>query len=140
MDGSIKPTKTQTREKNSKRVLVVDDNPMTQKIAGELLRSVGFDVDSAINGARAVQLMGARAYDVVLLDYQMPVMDGADVLRWLNAQLSMPRPHIVVQTSDEREATRALFARLGADFFMLKPVPLSDLLLAVMQGQTQLQP
>ena len=65
------------------RILAVDDNPMNVQVAQAMLQRLSLAVDTADSGARALQLLADHPYDVVLMDEQMPEMDGLEVTRLL---------------------------------------------------------
>jgi PAS domain S-box-containing protein len=108
---------------SERRILVVDDNRVNQKVAGAMLRRHGYRFDSAGNGQEALIALSKQAYDVVLMDCQMPVMDGfaatAEIRRRESAGRHIP---IIALTAgamaDERE--RCLLA--GMDDFLAKPI------------------
>jgi CheY-like chemotaxis protein len=78
---SIAPTRSRPSALAGKRVLLVEDNDINREFARELLHSEGIDVDEAANGEEAVDKVRAHAYDAVLMDIQMPVMDGLEATR-----------------------------------------------------------
>jgi signal transduction histidine kinase/CheY-like chemotaxis protein/HPt (histidine-containing phosphotransfer) domain-containing protein len=78
---SIAPTRNRPSALAGARVLLVEDNDINREFARELLHSEGIDVDEAENGAEAVDKVREQAYDAVLMDIQMPVMDGLEATR-----------------------------------------------------------
>jgi len=107
------------------RVLVVDDDPAICEFVTTLLADEGYEVASALHGAAALQLVGSYQPDIILLDLQMPVMDGATFLRHY---AQMPSPHArVVVMSAARDIRRAI---AGAPMAVVleKPFQITDLL------------
>lgn len=104
-----------------RRVLVADDNPITQDIACGLLGSVGLVVDVAADGLEAVDLVLARAYDMVLMDLQMPGMDGLDATRTIRRRLGPGLP-IVALTANAQAEDRRACQDAGMDDHLVKPV------------------
>ena len=110
------------------RVLIVDDirtNVALMQATLEAL-SVTNDADVARDGATAVKLLSGTAYDLVLLDFHLPDIDGAAVMDWINKNL-MHRPNIVVISADNRTSTIRRVEALGCDAYLCKPVMLDDL-------------
>jgi PAS domain S-box-containing protein len=90
------------------RILVVEDNPINQEVAQALLRDAGLTTDTAGDGRQAVDMASTRHYDLILMDVQMPVMDGLDATRAIHALPGHARTPIVAMTanafSDDRQA------------------------------------
>ena len=109
-------------------ILVVDDEDVGREMTGELLKSAGHHVMAAKDGAEAVERVARRVFDLVLMDIDMPVMDGFAATRAIRALPSFARSVKIValtaRTSDEdrRRATQA-----GMDGFVTKPFRLRHL-------------
>jgi two-component system sensor histidine kinase/response regulator len=104
------------------RLLLAEDNPMNQDVVLELLRDTGLIVDVAANGAEAVTLAEQRHYDLVLMDIQMPVLDGlvaTQALRGLRDWAAIP---ILALTANAFDEDRAQCLRAGMNDFLAKPV------------------
>jgi two-component system sensor histidine kinase/response regulator len=110
------------RERHAgQRVLLAEDNPINQEVALELLRTVGLVVETASNGVRALELANSRSYDLVLMDVQMPEMDGLQATRELRAQLGQRLP-IVAMTANAFGEDRAACLHAGMNDHIGKPV------------------
>jgi CheY-like chemotaxis protein len=109
------------------KVLVAEDDPNNQKVIRLLLHRLGIAADLVANGQQAVETARSAAYDIIILDLQMPVMDGLEASRHIRA-LDLPkRPTLVALTAnafqEDREATRAA----GMDEYLSKPITLASL-------------
>jgi PAS domain S-box-containing protein len=109
------------REHQGQRVLLVEDNPINQEVAGALLGAAGLVVETADDGGRAVELALARPYDLVLMDVQMPVMDGLAATRALRQRLGAGLP-IIAMTANAFGEDRAACLAAGMDDHVAKPV------------------
>jgi signal transduction histidine kinase/CheY-like chemotaxis protein len=119
------------------RILVAEDNPVNQKVALLTLRGLGYEADLAANGQEALVALRRQPYDVVLMDVQMPEMDGLEAARRIRAEWPGGRPRILALSAsafaEDRERCRAA----GMDGFVAKPMDLADLrraLLALAHG------
>jgi uncharacterized protein (TIGR02266 family) len=117
------------------RVLVVEDNPHVATLiregleAGlrrELADKVSFQCDTAANGRDALETIRAQAYDVLIIDIYLPVLDGAEVIRQVRADPAL-RHLPIVAVSGGGAAARAAAMVAGADFFLEKPMRLVDI-------------
>jgi two-component system alkaline phosphatase synthesis response regulator PhoP len=102
----------------ARTVLVVDDEPRIAAIASDYLRHAGYDVVTAGDGARALQMARARPPDLIVLDLGLPGTDGLDVARTLRAESNVP---IIMLTARVEESDRLLGLEIGADDYMVKP-------------------
>jgi len=107
------------------KVLIVDDDHTTRKVIHTLLLAIGCTkIFEAGDGAVGLEMVRAVAPDVVLLDWEMPGIDGADFVRRVRSSKSFPRPNVpIVMLTGHGERSRVLEAvRLGVHGFLLKPV------------------
>ncbi len=105
----------------SKTCLVVDDSKVIRKVARHILETLDFVVDEAGDGAEAMAKCGAKAPDVVLLDWNMPVMSGIEFLRALRQSDITPRPKVVFCTTENGQAHIRAALAAGADEYVMKP-------------------
>jgi signal transduction histidine kinase/ligand-binding sensor domain-containing protein/CheY-like chemotaxis protein len=110
------------------RVLLAEDNPVNQKVGTRLLEKLGYHPDLASNGQEALDAVRRQNYDIILMDMQMPVMDGLEASRIVVQEYPMEtRPFIVAMTANVLESDREACKNAGMDDFLAKPVLLSDL-------------
>ena len=104
------------------RVLFVDDDPILREFAQVNLTSPTTRVDVASNGAEALERLRSQAYDIVLMDLEMPGLDGFGALAQIRADPALAQTAVIVQTGREDvEAIDRCF-RLGATSFVMKPL------------------
>jgi PAS domain S-box-containing protein len=105
------------------RVLVVEDNPVNRMVAVGLLQALGYAADTADDGLSALEVLAARGYDLVLMDVQMPRMDGYAATRAIrDGEGSGPRVPVVAMTAAAVEGERDRCLAAGMDDFLTKPV------------------
>ncbi len=101
--------------------LVVDDSSVIRKVARRILEDFGFSVAEANDGRAAIDQCMRRMPDLILLDWQLPVMDGIDFLSNLRQMDGGKRPKVVFCASEADVAQVARALRAGADEYLLKP-------------------
>jgi CheY-like chemotaxis protein len=104
-------------------ILVVEDNAINQRIIMGVLNRYGYQVKLAENGKEAIESLERRVYDVVLMDIQMPVMDGLTATKLIRERLHAERqPHIVALTADVLQQSKSKYLSQGIDELLYKPV------------------
>ena len=104
-----------------KSCLVVDDSKVIRKVARHILETLDFSVDEAEDGREALVRCEARMPDVVLLDWNMPVMGGMEFLRILRQRNVEPQPKVVFCTTENDAAHIRAAIDAGADEYVMKP-------------------
>jgi len=122
------PSEPLLRPTSDKKVLVVDDNEVNLLVAQRMLEQLGFEVDFATNGQAAVEASSRNDYAVILMDSQMPGMDGNDATGIIRrAEGDARRTPIIALTANAMESDRAKAFTAGVDDYLSKPVFLEDL-------------
>jgi two-component system, OmpR family, response regulator len=106
------------------RILLVEDNQALAEGLSAILRSSGYAVDAVADGASAEAVAAAETYDLVILDLNLPEMDGLDVLRAMRARANKAAVMILTARGTPEERVRGL--DLGADDYMIKPFDISE--------------
>ena len=114
------------------RVLLAEDNVVNQRVATLMLERLGYRPDVVGNGVEALRALRERPYDVVLMDVQMPVMDGLDATREVRATLPPERqPRIIAMTANAMSEDRERCLAAGMDDYLAKPVRREELAAAL---------
>jgi CheY-like chemotaxis protein len=109
------------------RILLVEDNPVNQMLASSMLSKLGASADVAKDGEEGVRKARNGDYDLVLMDMQMPRMDGLSATRAIRQLEGIRQPRIVALTANAMETDRQACMNAGMDDFLTKPFQLSEL-------------
>jgi CheY-like chemotaxis protein len=114
------------------RILLAEDNAVNQKVALRILGQMGYRADLAANGLEAIEAVERQTYDVVLMDVQMPELDGFEASREINRRWpGERRPRLVAMTANAMEGDRELCMAAGMDDYVAKPVRVEELVAAL---------
>jgi GAF domain-containing protein/CheY-like chemotaxis protein len=120
------------------RVLLAEDNVVNQKLALRLLEQMGYRADLASNGLEAIESVERQEYDVVLMDVQMPEMDGLEASRRICGKWQAnERPRIVAMTANAMDGDRELCLEAGMDDYVTKPIRVDQLIEALGRVQAR---
>jgi PAS domain S-box-containing protein len=110
-------------------ILLAEDNAINQKVALRLLEKLGYNADVAADGFEVLAALKRKTYDVVLMDIQMPEMDGIEATKRIRAQFPQEQqPHIIAMTAYAMEGDRERCLMAGMDDYISKPVHIEELI------------
>ena len=122
-------------ERHPLKILLAEDNLVNQKLALRLLGQMGYRADVAANGIEAIEALERQRYDVVLMDVQMPEMDGLEASRRITAKWeAAERPRIVAMTANAMQGDREACLAAGMDDYVTKPIRVDDLVRALTES------
>ena len=107
---------------NMAHILVVEDNPMNMELAVDLLETYGYEVTPAEDGFEALERVKETQFDLILLDIQLPGMDGPEVLEKLKADPATRAVSVVALTAHAMSGDEARFMELGCVGYISKPI------------------
>jgi PAS domain S-box-containing protein len=113
------------------RILVAEDNAVNQQLVLALLGKLGYRADIASNGAEALAALERRRYDVILMDVQMPELDGLEATRRIHARWGPERPRIIAVTAGAMDEEREQCLAAGMDDYLSKPIHSEELATAL---------
>jgi CheY-like chemotaxis protein len=119
-------------ERHPLRILLAEDNVVNQKLALRLLQQMGYRADLASNGIEAIECVERQTYDVVLMDVQMPEMDGLEASRRI-VERAADRPRIVAMTANAMAGDRQACLAAGMDDYVTKPIRVEALVEALIR-------
>ena len=123
------------------RILLAEDNVVNQKVAVRLLERMGYRPDVASNGLEALEAVHRQRYDVVLMDVQMPEMDGLEASRRIMSEFDAPkRPRLVALTANVLKGDKQMCLEAGMDDYLAKPLDLVHLRDALLRCVSEQKP
>jgi PAS domain S-box-containing protein len=112
-------------------ILLAEDNPVNQKVALSMLKRLDYKADVANNGLDVLSSLERKAYDVILMDIQMPDMDGLEATRSIREQKMKKQPCIIAMTAYALDGDREEFLKAGMNDYLSKPIRIEELKLAL---------
>jgi PAS domain S-box-containing protein len=108
------------------KILVAEDNTVNQKVVQQLLAHLGYRADVVANGVEVLDALERQTYDVVLMDVQMPEMDGLEATRRLRVRFGGEGPKVIAMTANAMPGDREKCLAAGMDGYVSKPIELAD--------------
>ncbi|HEY1111187.1 MAG TPA: ATP-binding protein, partial [Opitutaceae bacterium] len=126
-------------QRHPARILIAEDNPVNQKVLGRMLQKLGYAPEIVGDGRAAFAAVQARPFDLVFMDIEMPVLDGASAALLIRKEVAAERqPVILAVTAHAMAGSREEFLKSGMDGYLAKPIRLPDLT-AELARSTQLR-
>lgn len=120
-------------EQQPLRILLAEDNVVNQKVALQLLQRMGYRAEVVSNGLEVLEALHRQPYDVVLMDVQMPEMDGLATARCINQEWPVVRPRLIAMTANAMQGAREACLAAGMDDYVSKPIRVAELAHALEQ-------
>ena len=136
---NLVPEKTTPAVRHPLRILLAEDNAVNQKVALKMLKKIGYRADLAANGLEVLQALERLPYDVVLMDVQMPEMDGLEATRRIRELWPTGGPKVVAITAYAMEGDRERCLGAGMDDYISKPVQIQELAGALVRCQAAME-
>ncbi|MBI3160897.1 MAG: response regulator [Chloroflexi bacterium] len=128
-------------DRNPLKILLAEDNAVNQKLTIRILGRMGYRVDVAANGLEALESLERQHYDLILMDVQMPEMDGLDATRFIRNKLPPDRqPYIIAMTANAMQGDREACLAAGMNDYISKPIQLKDLQNSLILAAETLKP
>jgi len=128
-------------KKHLLKILVAEDNIINQKIAVNILKHMSYQTDIAANGYEVLEALGRQDYDLILMDVQMPEMDGLEATRAIVEKCkNKKRPYIIAMTANVEEGTREACFAAGMNDYISKPVQVEQIQNAILKMVQQSSP
>ena len=122
----------QMAEKRPIKILLAEDNPINQQVVKLMLAKLGYKPELVSNGLEALEAVKQDSFDLVLMDVQMPEMDGEEATRRIRAEVPQKhQPYIVALTADALEGRREFYLEIGMDDYLSKPMGIDSLVKAI---------
>jgi PAS domain S-box-containing protein len=135
--AAVLPPPDPARPEHPERILLAEDNAVNQKVALHMLRNLGYRADIAANGLEVLEAVRRQPYDIILMDVQMPDMDGLEATQRLLQirPAAADRPWIVAVTANAMQGDREICFAAGMDDYISKPIKSAELRAALERGR-----
>ena len=111
------------------RILLAEDSLVNIKIVLWFLRKLGYHADVAFNGIEVIDALKRRSYDVILMDAEMPEMDGRQATRLIRKDFpSDQQPNIIAMTANAQPGDREMYLSIGMNDYITKPIKMEDMI------------
>ncbi|WP_031482093.1 hybrid sensor histidine kinase/response regulator [Maridesulfovibrio frigidus] len=104
------------------KALLVEDNPINRQVAIQILKTTGLTIESAVDGLEAVKMVAENSYDIVLMDIQMPIMDGYEATKAIRTELKLNDLPIVAMTAHAMRGDKEKCLQAGMNDYIPKPI------------------
>jgi len=108
-------------------ILIVDDNFVNQKLIERILIKLGYQTETAADGLQALELLGKKNHNVILMDVRMPVMDGYEATRAIR-QMDIEQPYIIAMTANVMASDREECLQNGMNNYLSKPLAINEII------------
>jgi DNA-binding response OmpR family regulator len=122
-----------------RRILVVEDEPAISQVCRRVLAKEGFEVDAVENGASAQKLLGAKDYDLCLIDIMIPVMDGKQLYKWIGQERPGLLSRVIFTTGSGVSGDTKTFLEEAGRPFLPKPFNLDELRTVIRETLRQVE-
>ncbi len=143
---SAATTPAAPRQESNARILLAEDNPVNQRVALKQLKKLGFSADAVSNGNEVLSALQRVPYDIIIMDCQMPEMDGYEVTQRIRQSGSdsyihlRSQPYIIALTANAMRGDRERCLSLGMNEYLTKPLNIRDLEAALQRALLRVQP
>jgi two-component system, cell cycle response regulator DivK len=123
----------------SRKILCVEDNPQNMRLVRKMLGAEGYSIIEAVNGLTALQIAAEEMPDLILMDINLPDIDGMEATQRLKAEATLAHIPVIALTANAMPGDRERFLEAGCDGYLSKPITKNELITLVGQFISQLQ-
>lgn len=116
-----------TEIRTTTKILIAEDNQVNGVLALRMLKKLGYEADIALNGLEAINAIKSKHYDIVLMDIQMPEMDGLEATHWILNHHDSPAPPIIAMTANTLPNDQITYRLAGMVDLICKPLSLDEI-------------
>ncbi|HWQ20983.1 MAG TPA: PAS domain S-box protein [Methanotrichaceae archaeon] len=138
VEAKAAPAKSPGEMNGKMRILLAEDNAVNRKVVSQMLRKLGYRADMAEDGLEVLKALERQHYDLILMDIQMPEMDGLEASRQIRKlRPAAEQPHIIALTAYALEGDKERCLEAGMDSYVAKPVRIEDLKAALLRCEAK---